>query len=103
MGRRGKPKMNENHEPKSNIFFRLCIITYEFGDLSKDIVYAYRFPKEHEAHMANAKLSLADLLTQLSILCKELGFNESELRELGFQHLRERFKEFEKRGWVAIK
>jgi len=94
--------MSENHEPKSNIFFRLCIITYEFGDLSKDIAYAYRFPNEHEAHMANAKLSLADLLTQLSILCKELGFNESELRELGFQHLREKFKEFEKRGWVAI-
>jgi hypothetical protein len=89
-------------EPKTNIFFRLCIIAYEFGDLCRDIVYAHRFPNEHEAHMANAKLSLADLLTQLSIICKELGFNETELRELGVQHLREKHREFEKRRWVDV-
>jgi len=97
-----KPATIEAREPRSNVFFRLCIIAYEFGDLCRDVVYMHRFPLEKAAHKANAKLSLADLFTQLSLLCKELEFDEEELRRLGWQHLSERYKEFEKRGWVDV-
>ena len=89
-------------EPKSNIFYRLSIIGYELGDLMKDIAYMHRFPKERVAHRANAKLSVADLIVQISLLCDELNFNENELRELGWEHLEEKYKEFEKRGWVDV-
>lgn len=92
----------EIKEPKANIFFRLSVISYQLGDLHRDIAYMHRFPKEAEAHKANAKLSLADLLIQLSSLCKELGFDESELYELGKQRLKERYTEFERRGWVNL-
>ena len=90
----------EIKEPKADMFFRLNIIFYELGDLSRDIVYMHRFPDERIAHKANARLSLADLFTQLSLLCKELDFNEEKLRKLGWRHLKEKYKEFEKRGWT---
>jgi hypothetical protein len=35
-------------------------------------------------------------------LCDELGFNEDELKELGWKHLEEKYKEFEQRGWVEV-
>lgn len=89
-------------EPPISIFGRLAIIHYELGDLTKDLTYAHRFPDEKEAHLANAKLSLADLLTQLSLLCVELGFDEGEIRELGLEHIMERFEEFKKRRWVPV-
>jgi len=89
-------------EPKISIFGRLCIITYELGDLYRDLFYAYRLPNEKRAHLANAKLDLGELFVQLSILCKELGFDEKELRELGWQHLKDKFEELSKRGWVPL-
>lgn len=89
-------------EPKANIFFRLSVIAYEFGDLNRDIVYMHRFPEEKNVHKAHMKLSLADLLTQLSLLCRELEFDEEELRKFGLAHLREKYAEFRKRGWIEI-
>jgi hypothetical protein len=84
------------------IFQRLVIITYELGDLCRDLFYARHFVGERKAHLANAKLSLADLFTQLSLLCRDLGFDEKELRELRQQHLQERFKELRSRVIVPI-
>ena len=95
-------EIEDRNEPKANIFFRLSIIGYELGDLNKDIVYMRRFPNEKEAHRADSKLSLADLLTQISILCIELGFDEEEIRKMGKAHLNERYSEFEKRGWKEV-
>jgi hypothetical protein len=89
-------------EPENSIFGRLLIITYEMGDLTRDIFYANRFPEEREAHLANVSLSIADLLVQLSLLCKELGLDEEELRRLGWNHLQERYQEFQKRGWAPV-
>jgi hypothetical protein len=97
-----KAKLFRSKEKKCNIFYRLNIIGYELGDLMKDIAYMHRFPKETDAHRANAKLSLADLIVQISLLCDELGFNEDELKELGWKHLEEKYKEFEQRGWVEV-
>lgn len=89
-------------EPKAPIFFRLSVISYELGDLHRDIAFSIRFPQEKAAHMANAKLSLADLIVQIHLLCDELGFDEKELDELGWKHLEERYAEFKRRGWVSV-
>jgi NTP pyrophosphatase (non-canonical NTP hydrolase) len=97
-----KAKEFRAKEPQAHIFFRLSVITYELGDLHKDIVFMHRFPKEKEAHKANAKLSLADMLVQIFLLCDELGFDVEELIELGWKHLEEKYKEYERRGWVEI-
>jgi hypothetical protein len=90
-------------EPKAHIFFRLSVISYELGDLHRDIAFMNRFPMEKDAHKINAKLSLADMIVQIFLLCDELGFDERELEELGWRHLEERYKEFESRGWTEIK
>ena len=97
-----RAKEYRRKEPKAHIFFRLSIISYELGDLHRDIAYMYRFPKESSAHRANVRLSLGDLMVQLSLLCDELGFNEEEIKELGWKHLEEKYKEFERRGWVEV-
>jgi hypothetical protein len=97
-----KAKEYRAKERKAHIFFRLSIISYELGDLNRDIAYMHRFPKESNAHRANVKLSLADLMVQLSLLCNELGFDEGELRELGWKHLEEKYEEFDRRGWVEV-
>lgn len=94
-------------EPTSdNQFFRLAIITYEMGDLNRSIVYAERFrndEKARTAYLANGKLALADLLTQLHLLCQTVGWDFNELRMLGAKHLNERQEDFKKEGWSDIK
>ena len=82
-----------------DLFFRLSIITYELGDLHRALVYGHSFSSEQFSHVEEAKLALADLFIQLSILCFELGFSEPELKMLGWDHLRDRYKDFDKRGW----
>ena len=89
-------------ELKDSAFQRLIIITYELGDLNRDLFYARHFQDERKAHLANAKLSIADLFTQLSLLCRDLGFKEIELRKLGWRHLQERLEELEKRGVTPL-
>lgn len=58
------------YEPESNVFFRLSIISYELGDLERDIILG----------SSNMKLSFADVFTQISILCKEIGVDEEKIR-----------------------
>lgn len=94
--------LEEVKEPKASVFFRLSLITHNLGELTRDIAYVYRLPQEAKAHKANIKISLADLLTQLSILCLDLGLKEDKIRELGLQRFREKCAEFKKRGWVGI-
>lgn len=89
-------------ELTDTIFQRLVIITYELGDLNRDLFYARHFSDERKAHLANAKLSIADLFTQLSLLCRDLGLKEIELRKLGWHHLQERLEELERRGVAPL-
>lgn len=93
-------------EPEKNVFFRLSIIAYELGEVHRAVVYMKRFLKDtkiQKIQRANLKLALADTFTQLSILCKEQGLDEEEIRELGWEHLGHRFKDFKKDGWKAVK
>lgn len=101
-------------EPTSNNeFFRLCICSYEFGDLSRAVVYHNRFKsskkvlfgngfKSPEAILAEGKLAMADLLTQLNLLCISMHWDFEELRKLGTQHLAERHKDLKRDGWSEV-
>lgn len=75
----------KSREPTSdNEFFRMNIIIYELGDLARAIVYAERFRnsnkvmfrngfKDKNIILAEGKLAMADLLTQLHMLCISMG------------------------------
>ena len=97
----------KNNEPTSdNLLYRLSIIAYEMGDLNRSIVYMERFKEDKKiraGHSANGKLALADVLTQLYLLCVSLGWDFHELRKLGAEHLKERQEDFKCQGWNDIK
>lgn len=102
-------------EPSAdNPFFRLAIIGYEiqktFGSLEHAIVYYERFKdgiidteKEKNSHLRNAQLELGDCFTQLQLLALTYGFDIDETRAMGAQHLAERHKDFEAKGWCGVK
>lgn len=121
----------KSQEPNSNnLFFRNSIIGYEWGDLQRSIVYSERFSnnetsfkvsdgkkvmfrdgfKDRSVILSEGKLAMADLLTQLFLLCVSLeditgdaGWNFNELRVLGANHLEERHKDFKRDGWTEVK
>jgi hypothetical protein len=97
----------KNDEPGSDDqLFRMSIIAYELGDLHRAIVYANRFRDDEKmrlAYMANGKLALADVLTQLYLLCVSLEWDFNKLRELGALHLKERHEDFKRDGWSEVK
>jgi len=107
-----KLKILKSQEPNSdNLFFRLAIIGYEWGDLQRSIVYAERFRnkllfrdgfKDKSIILSEGKLAMADMLTQLYLLTISLGWDWDELRELGAQHLEERHKDFKRDGWTEV-
>lgn len=81
--------------PKSNNIFVII------GNLHRNVVYAMRFPHE-KVYSNNTKFHVTNLKRRLSELCEEQKLNETEVRELGWEHLRERYKEFKERGWIKI-
>lgn len=121
IARSAATKINEalcalkSREPTSdNEFFRMNIIMYELGDLARAIVYAERFRNSNEVMfrngfkdkntiLAEGKLAMADLLTQLHILCISMGWDIENLREIGVQHLAERQQDFKRDGWEKVK
>ena len=99
-------ELKKNEPTSDNQFFRLAILAYEMGDLNRSIVYAERFKNDEKvriAHLANGKLAMADVLTQLHLLCQSVGWDFHELRKLGIQHLKERQEDFKEQGWSEIK
>lgn len=106
-------RLKKNEPTSDNRFFRLSIIAYELGDLNRAIVYANRFNesngvqfgsnwKSPDAVIAEGKLAMLDLLTQLHMLCLSMNWDFEELRELGAQHLEERQKDFIRDGWTEV-
>jgi len=90
-----KPGKNSKAKSPANLLVLL-------GNLHRSIVYMKRFPSKKE-YRKGVKTHLSNLAVRLKEICKEQGFDEEEVRELGWEHLRERFKEFEEDGWVEIK
>ncbi len=86
---------------------------YELGDLARAIVYAERFRKSDKVMfrngfkdkntiLAEGKLAMADLLTQLHMLCISMDWDIENLREIGVQHLAERQQDFKRDGWEGV-
>jgi NTP pyrophosphatase (non-canonical NTP hydrolase) len=91
-----KVKRKDSIIPKSiNIFVLL-------GKVHRSIVYTMRFPNE-KVCLDNTEFHIANLNRRLSELCEEQELNENEVRELGWEHLREKYKEFKERGWKNLK
>lgn len=107
-------ELKKNEPTSDNEFFRLAIINYELGDLNRAIVYSNRFKnskkalfrdgfKDRDVILSEGKLAMADLLTQLNMLCISMDWDFTELRKLGAEHLKERQKDFQSDGWSEVK
>jgi len=106
-------ELKKNEPTSDNEFFRTNIIMYEFGDLCRAIVYANRFKntdkimfrdgfKDVNIIMSEGKLAMADMITQLRMICVSLNWNFDEVSELGIKHLEERQKDHERDEWVEV-
>jgi len=104
----------KNNEPTSdNKFFRTNIIMYEFGDLCRSIDYVERFKnsnktlfrdgfKDTKTILSEGKLAMADMITQLRMLCLSFEWDFDNLSELGIKHLEERQKDYIRDGWNEV-
>lgn len=52
--------------------------------------------------MKNAQLEIGDCMVQLSLLCKTYELDIWECLKMGVQHLEERHKDFEVKGWTEV-
>ena len=62
--------------------------------------YMERFPSEAAAHRADLQLALGDVFAQAVFMCFDAGFDPHEICKLAKIHVRERFQEFDERGWM---
>jgi NTP pyrophosphatase (non-canonical NTP hydrolase) len=74
------------------------IMTYELGSLIRSLVKARLKGKKgdecgRKAYLAEAKIELADLLTQSHFLAEQMGWKVFELEKDGYQRFCERMKE----------
>lgn len=68
------------------------VLTYELGDLVKNLFYAKIYPERKQMHMIEAKIALMDLLTQCMIICDREGWNFNELVLMGAERIIERIE-----------
>ena len=78
---------------------RIVILNKEIAQVAYELLQCRIFPRETDAHMANAKLELGDAMVQIEMLCHDLHQQPDEIKKLGITHTFERFQEFEERGW----
>ena len=80
-------KMMSKNPLQRNMFWRLCIMSYELGDAIKSIVYQHYYG-DTGVH-GEVKTSLADLIAQIHVLCLQCNLDFEELEELGLKRLAE--------------
>lgn len=76
------------------------IMTYELGSVIKSLVYArhkevHGEGKSMRAHLANARIEFADLITQCQVLAEQMEWNWLELKNDGRERFEERMRELE--------
>jgi len=84
------------------LILRVVIMGYELGAIQEAVLRnaSERLPDNiKRGHIENGKLGMADLLTQLKMLCFELGWDYRAIERLGVEHLKERHVDFKKEGW----
>ena len=84
---------NEYWRPES-LRELITIILYELGDFTKCVVYAEsRYMHLKDAYMAEARIALADMITQTRLLTEAIGADWDELWRDGEERFRERMIE----------
>ena len=95
-----------NKEPaksRQREILRSAIMGYELADIQKFTV------KNAQANLpvniksgleANAKLGMADLITQCRMLCFDFYWNFDEIQNMGLKHLKERHVELKRDGFA---
>ena len=71
----------------------LNVLMWEMGDLSKSIQYSKWHPNLEKGYRGEVKLALAAILFQAESLCGMYGWTLEEIRDLGFDQVRERILE----------
>ena len=77
----------------------LCICQWELGNLTQAVIRSQWSPSLAVGYQGEGKLGMADLLTQLQVICELQGWDFESLRGLGLDHLEERADEIiQRRG-----
>lgn len=95
-----------NHEPvhdEQSMIVRTNIMGYELAAIQHfTTLNAQRNlnPVIKKGHEEDAKLGMADLITQCRMLCLDMYWSFDDIQKLGLDHLKERFKDFEVEGFA---
>ncbi len=87
---------------KHRLILRSSIMGYELGDIQK---FAVKNSQENmdadikRALGANARLGMADLITQCHMFCLDMGWDFEDIQIMGLEHLKERHVEIKRDGW----
>lgn len=81
---------------------RMNIVTYHWGKCVRDVIYSLRFPEDRKVYLKNAELNIGDTVIMLIMLCQDLGFDFSDVVELGFKHTSEKFKEINEKKSMGL-
>jgi len=73
----------------------LNVLMWEMGDLSKSIQYSKWYPDLEKGYQGEVKLALAAILFQAEALCGMYGWSLREVRDMGFDQVRDRIKDKE--------
>ena len=86
-------------EPEAPIF-TCSVITYELGSLIHHLIHAKHTldEKSKAYHLAEARIDLADLLTQAYLLAEQMGWKRLPLENDGLERFQERMNEVRKGG-----
>lgn len=100
-------RMPSECEPE-NPYHTLNIMTYELGSLVRALIYYKITGKTGEdertlsAYVADARIGLADLITQCRVLAEQMGWKWITLENDGLERFQERMKEIEQRRNKAV-
>ena len=96
----------KNQEPHSDdaktLILRGCICGYELGDIQRALLMNSRTGIDsnvRHGYLENGKLGMADLITQLRMICVTLGWSFKDIQDMGMTHLKERHVELDNDGW----
>ena len=85
-------RLLEKINPDESLAETLLVLIYEVGDLAK-CIQRMSFDKENTVgYKAEARKSLADIITQVRLLCERLGFSFEGLKISGEEEMRSKIK-----------
>ena len=91
--------MLQDHIPSYQTYFRTTqIMTYELGGIIRSLVYAEHMGRQgrkdrQKAYLAEARVGLADLMTQSQLLAEQMGWRPIDLENDGLERFLERMQE----------